>query len=282
MRKIFLLISACAILATACENEATNTDNNTKDSTAANSDSLTENNWETIGEKGGIRISILPESPDFPEAKLTQISPKNQEQLAGGAAKHLFKFNIENFELTKQTEGMAADHCANSKQGQHIHSIIDGEPYTAHYTDTFTKSFKDGNHLALHFLSRSYHESIKHKGAYQLTQFTTGMKGWKANAYNLEAPMLFYSRPKGEYVGADTKTILLDFYLVNTELSETGNKVRATINGNEFTLNRWVPYAITGMPMGDNTIKLELIDNTGKVIEGPYNSVERKITLKEK
>lgn len=32
--------------------------------------------------------------------------------------------------------------------------------------------------------------------------------------------------------------------------------------------------------MGENTIKLELIGEDGKVLPGPYNSVERTITLK--
>ena len=41
--------------------------------------------------------------------------------------------------------------------------------------------------------------------------------------------MLFYSRPKAEYAGKDAKIILLDFYLVNTELSKDGNKVKAYV-----------------------------------------------------
>ncbi|MDE0471265.1 MAG: phosphopeptide-binding protein, partial [Ekhidna sp.] len=59
------------------------------------------------------------------------------------------------------------------------------------------------------------------------------------------------------------------------------NKVKATINGNEFMIEEWVPYYIEGMPMGENTIKLELIDAEGNLIEGPFNVVERTITLSE-
>jgi len=73
---------------------------------------------------------------------------------------------------------------------------------------------------------------------------------------------------------------MLDFYLVNTELSPEGNKVRATINGTEFMLDRWMPYIMEGLPMGENTVKLELVDNNGNVLPGPFNSVERTFTLK--
>jgi hypothetical protein len=189
-----------------------------------------------------------------------------------------FRFKVENFQLSTPTDYPGGCNCSNSKQGQHIHNILNNEPYTAHYTDTFSKALKPGHYISLSFLSRSYHESIKHPSAYVLSQFDVDAK---SKAADLSGPLLFYSRPKGEYASEDAKKILLDFYLVNTTLAEDGNKVKATINGNEFILPEWSPYMITGLPMGENTIKLELIDKDNKPIPGPYNTVERKITLKE-
>jgi hypothetical protein len=90
---------------------------------------------------------------------------------------------------------------------------------------------------------------------------------------------MFYSRPKGEYKGLDTERVILDFYLVNTDLSSDGNKVRATINGEQFLIDKWAPYFMEGLPMGESTIKLELVDHTGNIIDGPFNSVERTISL---
>ena len=74
---------------------------------------------------------------------------------------------------------------------------------------------------------------------------------------------------------------MLDFYLVNTKLSEAGNKVKAIINGTEFILTDWKPYSIEGLPIGENKIQLQLIDKTGKLIPGPFNdSGLRIINLK--
>ncbi|HEX8657374.1 MAG TPA: hypothetical protein VF690_07570, partial [Hymenobacter sp.] len=87
------------------------------------------------------------------------------------------------------------------------------------------------------------------------------------------------SRPKDTYSGADGKRIMLDFYLVNTTLAPDGNRVRATINGSEFMLDRWMPYQMEGLPAGQNTVKLELIDAAGNLIPGPYNSVTRTFTV---
>jgi hypothetical protein len=91
---------------------------------------------------------------------------------------------------------------------------------------------------------------------------------------------MFYSRPKGTYTGEDAKKVLLDFYLLNTELSEEGNKVRATINGEEFMIDKWQPFFIEGQEMGEMTIKLELLDAKGELIPSPFNPVERTVTLK--
>ena len=97
--------------------------------------------------------------------------------------------------------------------------------------------------------------------------------------YDLSSEFLFYSRPKGVYKGADTKKLLLDFYLVNTEISPQGNKVRATVNGKEFIIDEWVPYYIEGLQIGEVTVKLELINSNGELIDAPFNPVERKVTL---
>ena len=93
--------------------------------------------------------------------------------------------------------------------------------------------------------------------------------------------MLFYSRPKGEYKGADTKAILLDFYVVNTTLAKDGYKVQANVNGQDFMLDEWRPYQITGLPRGENVIKLTLMDANGNAVSGENTSVERKIMLIE-
>ncbi|MDY8134865.1 hypothetical protein [Aquimarina sp. 2201CG5-10] len=97
----------------------------------------------------------------------------------------------------------------------------------------------------------------------------------------IETPTLIYSRPKGEYAGKDTEQILLDFFVLNTTLSENGHKVRATINDKEFMITEWVPYVIKGLPKGTVSIQLELLDENGVLIPGPFNQVTRTVTLKE-
>ena len=181
---------------------------------------------------------------------------------------YTFSFDVSDYILGMQTLKDFDYQLANSAKGQHIHFIVNNGPYSAHYEDTFTKQFEDSSNVILAFLSRSYHESVKNSNAYILTQVGE-------NEIDLNKEFLFYSRPKGTYKGVDTEKLLLDFYLVNTNLSSTGNKVKATIQDTEFIIEEWAPYYIEGLPKGEIKIKLELIDASGNLIDSPFNPSNR-------
>lgn len=276
-KQIFLWVAVAAFGLGAC-NTSTTQKTESQDADAAEASDTVATGASSATEQNGLKLTAFDTSPKFPDAKLTLLQPG-----AGSTTANMdvpFKYELANYQLTAQTEGHH-DH-ANSAQGQHIHNIVDNEPYTAHYTTEFTKSIPEGSHVVLSFLSRSYHESLKHKEAYDLRVISVGKSKTGPGAdFDTKGQHMFYSRPKGEYVGNDTKKIMLDFYLVNTTLAADGNKVRATINGTSFMIDRWLPQTIEGLPMGESTIKLELLDKDGNVVPGPFNTVERKITLKE-
>ena len=193
---------------------------------------------------------------------------------------HLFSFDIENYELGVKSSKLFDYQLANSAKGQHIHFIINNGPYSAKYSKDFIHNKWDqtnGNNVVLAFLSRSYHESVKNKNAFFLTQ----IGGEVADKKDLSKELLFYSRPKGVYKGADTERVLLDFYLVNTSLSPNGNKVRVTIQDTKFLIDEWAPYYIEGLPKGEISITLELIDSKGDLIDSPFNPSERMVRLED-
>ena len=231
---------------------------------------------EPAATSSSITVTPLEGSPAFEGAALSLKSAD-----AGEEGSYNFDFQVDNYELGAQTSANLG--LANSGKGQHIHFIVDNGPYSAHYDPSFStdKLSEPGNHVVLAFLSRSYHESVKNlEGAatsYVITQFQTGDE--KVEGADFEAPHMFYSRPKGTYKGDDTKKLLLDFFLLNVDLSEDGYKVRATINGEEFMLTKWQPYVIEGLEMGEVSIKLELMDAAGQNVPGPFNTVERTVTL---
>ena len=213
-----------------------------------------------------ITLTKVVGSPEYENASL------NVKAIEMVDKESKFSFNIENYDLGLQTSKNFDYQLANSAKGQHIHFIVNNGPYSAHYTDSFSKGFEKESNVILAFLSRSYHESVKNKDAYILTQVGE-------SDIDLENEFLFYSRPKGTYKGADTENLLLDFYLVNTEISKNGNKVRATIQDTEFIIDEWAPYYIEGLPKGEINIKLELIDSSGNLIKTPFNPSIRNVIL---
>ena len=222
-----------------------------------------------------VTITKLKGSPiyDTSELKLVGI-----DSLLSNNA-YNFSFQADNFELGEQTQGSIQNGLANSSKGQHIHFIVNNDPYSAHYDTNFSKELEADNNVILAFLSRSFHESVKNQKAYILTQVAKN----KSDEIDLSQEFLFYSRPKGVYKGDDTKKLLLDFYLVNTNLSSNGNKVRLTITQKTFThqflLDSWEPYYIEGLDKGRVSLKLELLNKNMDLIESDFNPSFRKIVL---
>lgn len=216
-------------------------------------------------------LTPIEDSPDFPDAVLIFNSYKDG----------VFKFEVDSdtYELGEQTSDAVRKMCANSPEGQHIHLIMGSDPYYAKYTATFDQNIRDGEHYMLAFLSRSYHESIKTKDAF-ISSKVNIKDNTVVNQEPIEGMMLWYSRPKGVYIGKEeTERVMLDFYLKDVRLGEEF-AVKADINGEVHSINRWQPYYIDGMPLGKNTITLTLVDNQGKTVDIPNNPVSMEFELK--
>ncbi|MEQ9231333.1 MAG: phosphopeptide-binding protein [Cyclobacteriaceae bacterium] len=238
---------------------------------------------ETQEVKPTITLTKAPASPQYPDAQLTRVGEGSPVTATSGeetvANQVSYDFSVEGFELGVQTEDAGTRGIANSGKGQHIHFIVNNGPYAAHYMSMINQEMEEGNYTILAFLSRSYHESVKSPGAYFVQNVTVG--DVEPAEVDLSAPHLFFSRPKGTYNGADTEKLMLDFYLLNCELSADGFKVRATINDQSFNITEWVPFYIEGLGMGEVNIKLELLDAEGNLVDSPFNPVERTVTLAE-
>ncbi len=216
--------------------------------------------------------------------------------------------------------------------GNHIHVILDNQPYEAYYElgQPFElRNVSEGQHTIRVFASRPWHESYKNEGSFQMVTFTvkgggdasqptTTAAGQKmadnANAANSNAntaakaaatpaagaegkdmqpstagavdrtkPLLTYSRPKGEYKGADAEAIMIDFWLSNAKLQGDGGeyRVRYSVDGGEAKyIDKWEPIWLAGWTAGKHAVKLELVDKAGNVFDnGGYNSTSRDITV---
>lgn len=68
--------------------------------------------------------------------------------------------------------------------GNHIHVILDNQPYEAYYNldqEFELRNVADGEHTLRVFPSRPWHESFKNEGAFQMVKFTVKNGGGNAN-----------------------------------------------------------------------------------------------------
>jgi hypothetical protein len=180
------------------------------------------------------------------------------------------------------------------KKGQHIHVILDNEPYEADYNpaapfspDKF-KNLAPGTHTLRAFPSREWHESIKQDDAADFDFITFNVGTGTPVAVDKKLPLLTYSRPKGDYkFKDDPRGLMLDFYVTNAKLSDNGYKVRYTLDGKKTeVLTRWEPvwWKWEDVGVGEHTIVLELLDASNKPVaykfrDWDYNHTERKFRI---
>ena len=234
-----------------------------------------------------VAISTVTPSPDFPGAALSIASVK-AEKVGADSAKVSFAFDVKNYELKMQTSDNGTKMCNNSDKGQHIHFILDNGAYKALYEPKNEVTLpNDGKeHYLMAFLSRSYHESIKTKGATVVYHFKIDEKGNLKKLDDPKTPMLFYSRPKGDYMGKDVNNVLLDFYVWNCSLATDGYKVKADISNETVpaqqltaTFDKWEPHFIQNLGFGKCKVSLTLVDKDGKPADGPMTAASREFNL---
>lgn len=238
MKKLFFSTLALSVILFSCE--TTQNENSTSQIDSSANPVIEKDSAGSI-DVNGIKLSPVTNLPEFLDAQLTQNQPTENSKLKTGS--NNFAFEVKNFKLGEQTESKSCNHCSNSDQGQHIHFILNNAPYVALYEPKQTQELTEGTYIELAFLSRSYHISIKQPQAYVLKKFDVGKKN-ELDKVDLNAPHMFYSRPKGDYSGSAASKIVLDFYLVNTDLAKDGYKVKASVNDNEFLLEKWDAYLI--------------------------------------
>ncbi|MEM1119812.1 MAG: phosphopeptide-binding protein [Bacteroidota bacterium] len=261
---LFLLTFLCF---TSCQNSESSSAT-AKEETATQQPAEQTQSAASNGQK--YKLTPVNSGVQFPDAKIEYSYFSNGQ----------FGFNVSNYQLGAQTPDAGDLMCANSGKGQHIHLIFDDAPYSAQYTNIFDFNKEDGRYYMLAFLGKSYHESIKTPDAYVAHRVSVRDNSIYARS-TIKDPVLFYSRPKGTYVGKDAEKVMLDFYLLNADLEGQAYKVYADINGERHLISKWQSYYIEGLPYGENTITLTLVYNSGEKVETRLNPVTRTFTLKK-
>lgn len=159
-------------------------------------------------------------------------------------------------------------------QGYSISYLANNYSLSQFSSDIFDVELMYGNNVFLAFLTDKNGISIKTNKGSVLKNAVLGADS--ESLFDMNQPHLFYYLPQAN----TASEAILDFYLVNTSISETGNKVKVTINGTEFVISKWAAYKITGLKDIENLVRIQLLDKDGNLIDGPFNdSGDRKFNF---
>jgi hypothetical protein len=220
-------------------------------------------------------IAALTPSLAKLQPKVQIVSPTADEVLTDDRV--TVKFKVADLPLFKHPElGL----------GNHLHVLLDDKTVRGVADLDRPLVFDNlaaGTHTLRVFAARPWHESFKNDGAFDLVTFHVLTKT-ATNNPDPQQPLLTYSRPAGTY-GAEP--ILLDYYLANVpaQADKMGSmeripnwRIRATVNNQQFILDRWAPVYLQGFKQGKNWVRLELIDDRGNPIPNVYNDNVRIFT----
>lgn len=254
---------------------------------ALTSDTSSRSGTVKTGAKGAVAEVSVPETIQQLRSSLEVYQPQ-----VSIIAPHLDEvFQDTTVEARFQVQDLPIFKDPKLGLGPHLQVILDNQPYQEVYDlnqPLVLKDLSPGTHSLRVFASRPWHESFKNEGAYAQTNFHIFTKTPDNNP-SPNLPLLTYSRPTGSY---GTEPILLDFYLTNAPLhlvaQEKPNdeiadwRIRVTVNGQSFVLDRWQPIYLKGFKPGKNWVQLEFLDDQGNPVNNVFNNTVRLITYEPK
>lgn len=137
-----------------------------------------------------------------------------------------------------------------------------------------------GSHLVTVYAARPWGEAVKAPGASRQIR----LHRVAANPQQLPAPgsaQLVLASPDGL---AQAEPVLIDWLLFDAPLqnlreSDGRWRLRVTVNGDSFLVDRHAPLWLRGLVNGSNALQLELLDGRGEPLNGPFNSLVREVPI---
>ncbi|MEB3264321.1 MAG: hypothetical protein VKJ66_08130 [Synechococcus sp.] len=137
-----------------------------------------------------------------------------------------------------------------------------------------------GSHRITVYAARPWGEAVKSPGA----QAQIVVHRVAANPLGVPAagtPQLILTSPTGPGGG---QPVLLDWLLLDAPLqhlrpNDEAWRLRVTVNGDSFLVDRQEPLWLQGWKRGSNALVLELVDGQGEPLNPPFNTLVQEVPL---
>ncbi|MDA0727308.1 MAG: hypothetical protein O2929_06775 [Cyanobacteria bacterium] len=202
------------------------------------------------------------------------LSPANDSTLPAGP--WTLKLKVQDWPLYEdETNGL----------GPHLVVQLDDQPprrisSAAEAQGLSMPELSPGSHRLTVFASRPWGEVVKAPGASQQLRLHRVAR----NASQLPAtgsPQLIAASPSDLQ---HSEPVLIDWLLIDAPLQHLRDddarwRLRVSVNGDSFLVDRQTPLWLKGLKRGSNAVQLELLDGRGDPLNPPFNSVVREVVI---
>ncbi len=202
------------------------------------------------------------------------LSPANDSTLPAGP--WTLKLKVQDWPLyDDETNGL----------GPHLVVQLDDQPprrisSAAEAQGLSMPELSPGSHRLTVFAARPWGEVVKAPGASQQLRLHRVAR----NASQLPAsgsPQLIAASPSDLQ---HNEPVLIDWLLIDAPLQHLRDddarwRLRVSVNGDSFLVDRQTPLWLKGLKRGSNAVQLELLDGRGDPLNPPFNSVVREVVI---
>jgi hypothetical protein len=158
--------------------------------------------------------------------------------------------------------------------------IDDGEPLRLTSAEATLPALSPGSHRLTVVAARPWGEAVKSPGA----QVQIRVHRTAANPLALPAPGSPQLLPMSPAAALADEPLLLDWLLIDAPLQHLRDddarwRLRVTVNGDSFLVDRQTPLWLRGWRPGSNALQLELLDGRGEPLNPPFNSLVQEVRL---
>ena len=202
------------------------------------------------------------------------LSPANDSTLPAGP--WTLKLKVQDWPLyDDETNGL----------GPHLVVQLDDQPprrisSAAEAQGLSMPELSPGSHRLTVFAARPWGEVVKAPGASQQLRLHRVAR----NPSQLPAsgsPQLIAASPSDLQ---HSEPVLIDWLLIDAPLQHLRDddarwRLRVSVNGDSFLVDRQTPLWLKGLKRGSNAVQLELLDGRGDPLNPPFNSVVREVVI---
>jgi hypothetical protein len=213
-------------------------------------------------EKKEVSFYFYEEEKEYPDAIIEMYAPLSNQKFSPGRIP--FEFNIKNYPFGEDLDGFKLNTILNS-----------GDP-VGHNSPIFQQELKEGTYRIVAYLVDSQGLALKEFGNYVDREFMVG--NTRPFPYSSE-PYLALNLPVNGQTYSEGEEVTIDFLVIGGDMLLDNLQVEIKVGDFHYEITEINPVRILNLPKGEHLIQLNLSNQNGKSMEGPFSSAQKTIVI---